>query len=152
MQVLMSIVSAVLLILIIHFVVSPKSSRLLRLTALAALVLIAISIGVCAIILVRGPATEDAVTIALPFLPESSPQPEKKSDLPTIIVFFAFFLILAAMIYFSAKKEKQRNDKEMKEKEAANSRGFQASSPVPDENASNEEVSTDDETFDIGLD
>ena len=149
MQVFLSILSVGLLGFIIYFAVSPKSSGLLRLTALAALGLIAISILVCGIMLIRGPS-EPVATIPLPFLPESSPPPEKKSDLPMLIGFLVVFLFLLALIYYSARKERQR--KEAMPKEPAKPKAAQTSDAEVKEESDTEKINLDDDTFDIGLD
>ena len=90
MQVVLVILSVGLLGLIIYFAVSPKSSRLLRLTALVALVLIGLSLGICGIFLIKGPGeTKEFIPLVLQ---ESQPQ-AKSSNTGAIITFFIVFPI-----------------------------------------------------------
>ena len=146
MQVFLAILSVGLLGLIIYFAVSPKSSGLLRLAALIALGLIAISIGVCAIFLVRGP-TEATDVIPLPFLPpDADPQPERKGDLPVIIGFLVLLLVLVGLIYYSSKKEKER--KALKAKEPAPARAYKPA-PEKKEEPDPNNINFDDDTFEI---
>ena len=97
MTVVLAILSVGLLGLIIYFAVSPKSSRLLKLTALIALVFIGLSLGVCGIFLIMGPE-ENPEHIPLPVLQELQPPPAKSGNMLEIIVFFVIFLIVLGVI------------------------------------------------------
>jgi len=146
MQVVLAIISLVLLGVIIYFVVSPKSSHLLRLSAIIALALIGLAVGVCGVFLLKGPA-EVKAEIPLPFLTEAEPKPKSKTNIGVIIGYFAVFVIIFGLVAYSSKKEKGR--KFEPEKKVVRNQDFQ----VVDDNAldiGNE--LKDDESFDIGLD
>jgi len=133
-----------LLGVIIFFVVSPKSSRLLRMSAIIALALIGLSLAVCGVFLIRGPAKDDTA-IPLPFLVDAQPKPEPKSDKGVIIGYFVAFFIIAGLVAYSSKKEKTR--KYEPEKKAVKKEVFQSD----DENKLNLGAAPgDDESFDIG--
>jgi amino acid transporter len=146
MQAVLVIISLALLGVIIFFVVSPKSSRLLRLSAIIALALIGLAIGVCGVFLIRGPA-EVETAIPLPFLIDAEPKPKTKTNVGVVIGYFAAFVIIFALVAYSSKKEKQRKYEPVKK--AARNDAFQS----VDENKLDLEQETDyDESFDIGLD
>ena len=109
-----AIISVVLLGVIIHFVVSPKSSRLLRLVAIVALGFIGLSLGICGIVLIRGPS-EDPEAIALPFLLDpSEQQPAKTNNVTMIITFLIIFLIIAGLIVRTSLNEKKKHKKSVR--------------------------------------
>ena len=110
MLVVLIIVSAGLLGLIIYFAVSPKSSRLLKLVALAALVLIVLSIGICSVILIRGPG-EDPNAMALPIFQDAAPTPAKKGNLPAILIFLLVFVVILGMIVLIAQRDNLKKSK-----------------------------------------
>jgi len=146
MQVVLGIISFVLLGIIIYFVVSPKSSRLLRMTAIIALSLIGLAVGVCGVFLLRGPA-EVETEIPLPFLTDAEPRPKTKTNVGVVIGYFVAFVIIFALVAYSSKKERER--KHEPAKKAVRKQDFQ----VVDEgelDIGNE--LGDDESFDIGLD
>jgi hypothetical protein len=146
MQVVLVILSLTLLGAIIYFVVSPKSSRLLRVSGIIALVLIGLALGVCGIVLVRGPAeVEDA--IPLPFLLDAEPKPKNKTNIGVIIGYFAAFAVIFGLVAYSAKKEKQRKYEPVKK--AVKREDFQS---VNENGLDLEHDSIDDESFDIGID
>jgi len=146
MQVVLGIISVVLLGVIIYFLVSPKSSHLLRLSAIIALVLIGLAVGVCGVFLLKGPAKVET-TIPLPFLTDAEPKPKSKTNIGVVIGYFVVFAIIFGLVAYSSKKEKTRKYKP--EKKETKSQDFQ----VVDDNALDigQELN-DDESFDIGLD
>ena len=146
MQVFLGIISVVFLGGIIYFVVSPKSSRLLRLSAIIALALIAISVGVCGVFLIRGPSEAES-TIPLPFLADAGPKPKAKTSIGVIIAYFAAFAFIVGLVAYSSKKEKAK--KYEPAKKVPKKQDFEAA----DENAL--DIGHDlnnDESFDIGID
>jgi hypothetical protein len=146
MQVVLVIISLPLLGAIIYFMVSPKSSRLLRISAIGALALIGLAVGVCGVFLLRGPAKVEA-EIPLPFLLDAEPKQENKTNVGLIIGYFAAFALIFGLVAYSSKKEKQRKDEPVKK--PARKEAFQSA----DENKLDlEQVTGDDESFDIGLD
>ena len=147
MQVVLIILSVGLLGVIIYFAVSPKSSRLLKTSALIALGLIALSIGICGIFIIRGPAKSQAA-VPLPFIVDNSP-PVKKSNTPMILSFAVVFLfILGLTVYLTVKERKTLASAN---KKPAAAPAFQSSVPQ-DESAEEEQITMDDDSFDIGLD
>jgi len=102
------IISVGLLGVIIYLVVSPKSSRLLRLSGIIALGLIGLSLGICGIFLVRGGGSSHATAIVpLPFLPEDAPPP-KNTNLPVVISFFLVFLFILGLIVVTTIRDKNK--------------------------------------------
>ena len=144
MQVVLSVISLGLLGLIIYFAVSPKSSRILRLSAFAALGLIGISLVVCGIFIIRGPG-ESAEIIPLPVFEEAKPA-AKSGNMATVVVFFIIFVLVLALIVFLAirdQKKKGKGQVKGPEKEAA----FSATDELEIEDPSINE----DDSFDIEM-
>jgi len=106
MQVVLIILSVGLLGLIIYFAVSPKSSKLLKRSAFAALGLIVISIGVCVFLLIKGPG-QDPAAIALPVFQDTPTMPASKTNVPAIIVFIVVLLGILGLIVFGVKKDQR---------------------------------------------
>ena len=145
MQVVLIIISVGLLGVIIYFLISPKSSRLLRISAIIALGLIGISLAVCGIFLIRGPSESNAV-IPLPFLPDDTPPKAKNTNIPVIIVFLLSFFVIIGIVVRTSLNEK--NKKYAPEKKKAEVDVFQPSDDLGIENT----PLLDDDSFDIGLD
>ena len=146
MQVVLGIISFVLLGVIIYFLVSPKSSRLLRMSAIIALSLIGLAIGVCGVFLLRGPAKVET-EIPLPFLTDAEPKPQNKSNVGVIIGYFVIFAIVASLVIYSSRKEKEKKQEPVKKPERK--QDFK----IADEHELDiGNTSTDDESFDIGID
>ena len=146
MQVVLAIISVALLGVIIYFVISPKSSRLLRISAIIALALIALAVGVCGVFLIRGPAEVDTA-IPLPFLTDAGPKPKAKTNIGVIIGYFVVFAVIFGLVAYSSKKEKGR--KYETEKKPAKKEVFKS----VDDNKLDLDAPGDDESFDItGLD
>jgi len=146
MQIVLGIISFVLLGVIIYFLVSPKSSRLLRMSAIIALSLIGLAIGVCGVFLLRGPAKVET-EIPLPFLTDAEPKPQNKSNVGVIIGYFVIFAIVASLVIYSSRKEKEKKQEPVKKPERK--QDFK----IADEHELDiGNTSTDDESFDIGID
>jgi len=147
MQVVLAIISVALLGVIIYFVISPKSSRLLRISAIIALALIALAVGVCGVFLIRGPAEVDTA-IPLPFLTDAESKPKAKTNIGVIIGYFAIFAIILGLVAYSSRKEKERKYEPVKK--TVKKEVFQSA----DENKLDlGQEPGDDESFDIsGLD
>jgi len=144
MQVFLGIISIAFLGGIIYFVISSKSSRLLRISAIIALALIGLSLGVCGVFLLRGPAKSDT-TVPLPFLIDAQPKPVSKVNIGVIIGYFAAFAIIGGLVAYSSKKEKAK--KYEPEKKVVKKAVF----PSADENKLDLGAAPgDDESFDIG--
>jgi membrane associated rhomboid family serine protease len=106
MQVVLIILSVGLLGVIIYFALSPKSSRLLKLSARIALGLIALAVGICCIFLIKGPS-DKTPDISLPIFQDSEPVP-KKSNAGAVWIFLVIMLAMIAFIVFLSLKD-QRN-------------------------------------------
>ena len=146
MPVVLIILSVGLLGLIIYFAVSPKSSRLLRLTAIGALALIGLSIGICGFFLIRGPSSNDD-TLPLPVFQDASPQPVKNNNIIVMIVFLAvLLLILGASIIISLRDQKKTGTGAVKNTLAPKL----ATPDIPDNDESL--FDDDDESFEIETD
>jgi len=118
MLIVLGILSAGLLGLIIYFIVSSKSSRLLRLSALIALGFIALSIGVCGILIIMGPKKEKA-EIALPFLQDAAPPAKTGSSFAAILIFLVLFLLIVGItIYLSLGNQKKNLEEAKRNKKA----------------------------------
>ena len=144
MVVVLVILSLGLLGVIIYFLISPKSSRILRISAIIALGLIGLSLAVCGIFLIKGPSQGDTV-LPLPFLPEDTPQNAKKTDLPVILTFLVAFLFIVVLVVRTSMKEK--NLKIKPANKAPDVDVFQASDDL-----NLDQTPLDDDSFDIGLD
>ena len=145
MPIVLIIFSVGLLGVIIYFVVSPKSSRLLRISGIIALGLIGLSLAVCGFFLIKGPS-QGEVFLPLPFLPDDAPQPAKKTNIPVIISFLLVFLVILGLIVITSIKEKQR--KYVPEKKVIKHEAFKTGDDL--EIAETPLVA--DDSFDIGLD
>jgi amino acid transporter len=146
MQVVLGIISFVLLVVIIYFLVSPNSSRLLRISAIIALSLIGLAIGVCGVFLIRGPA-KVVTEIPLPFLTDAETKQQNKTNVGVIIGYFVVFAIIFGLVAYSSKKEKEKKQEPVKKPERK--QDFK----IVDDNeldiGSNSVA--DDESFDIGI-
>jgi amino acid transporter len=146
MQVVLGIISFALLGVIIYFLVSPKSSRLLRISAIIALTLIGLAIGVCAIFLVRGPAKVET-DIPLPFLTDAGPKPQNKSNVGLIIGYFVVFAIIFGLVAYSFRKEREKKQEPVKKPDRK--QDFKIADDHELDIGNN---SADDDSFDIGID
>lgn len=155
MQIALIILSAGLLGVIIYFAVSPKSSRLLKISALGALALIAISLGICGFFLVRGPV-EKAVEIPFPVFDAPPEEPAQKGNISVLIVFLAIFFVIMGMITMIALRDyRNRNGTAKKDdgKPAApvrNNVDVDLNRKIPDTKFNDDKF--DDESFDIDVD
>ena len=98
MQVVLAIISVVLLGMIINFAVSRKSSRLLRLVALAALGLIGLSLGVASIFLAASGSNHETEEEHLPIFLDAPTEAPESSNTVEIIVFLAILSVIIALI------------------------------------------------------
>jgi amino acid transporter len=146
MQVVLGIVSVILLGVIIYFVISPKSSRLLRMSAIIALGLIGLAVGVCGVFLLKGPAKVET-DIPLPFLIDAQPKPETKTNVGVIIGYFVAFAFILGLVAYSSRKEKGRKYEPVKK--AAKKEAFQSAN---ENKLDLGQEPGNDESFDIGLD
>jgi formate-dependent nitrite reductase membrane component NrfD len=113
MIVFLLILSAGLLGVIIYFAFSPKSSRLLRLSAILALGLICASLVVAGIFLIKGPAEEED-DILFPFFNDAAASPAKKGTPVMDIVIVALLLFILILVIYRAVKDHRKADAEKK--------------------------------------
>jgi len=130
-----------LLGVIIFFAVSPKSSKLLRLTAIVALGLIVISLVVCGIFIIKGPP-EDPEFIVLPIFHDTEPQVKKPIRVLDLVILSVFIIGLSLVIAKAAKDQKKMQSAATKKKET---RPF--SGAIPDSNIAVNE--SDEDSFDF---
>jgi len=152
MLVVLAILSAGLLGFIIYLAFSPKSSRLMKRAALIALGLIVLSVGICAIFLIIGPAEDDDI-VPFPVFADTPPAPPRQENVVETVIFATVFLIIMAVIVALAVRDRRRKETQIKnpEKKPALTNtdpldGFGGSSAEKDSN------NMDDLDFDLGLD
>jgi hypothetical protein len=100
--------SVILLGLIVYYALSPRSSKILRLSALGALGAIMLSIVICVIIIFAGPGGNDE-----PVMPDffaAEPIQDAPKDDFTFLVLPAVLLLafLGTVIFFAMRERKQR--------------------------------------------
>ena len=114
MQVVLIILSAGLLGMIIYFAASSSSSRLLKRVSIIAMGLIALSLVIAGILVIRGPGeTEEIVLPAV--LGQQAPE-ASSTNYFGIIVFLLLFLLIIGLIIAVTHKNSQK--KEMHRKNA----------------------------------
>lgn len=102
----MIVLSVGLLGVILYFAISPKSSRILRLAAIVALALIALSLGIAGFFLIAGPS-QDGTFIPHPVF-EGMEQPAQKKNTGLTIAFLVVFIVMMATVVILARKEQQK--------------------------------------------
>jgi len=113
MQIFMLILSVGFLGVIVYLAVSPKSSRLVKMVAIAALILAGLTIGVCAFLLIKGPA-QDPEAIPLPVFQDMPTEPAKKSNIMSFLIFFAFLFAVLGIIIYVAIRDRKKTQKPVK--------------------------------------
>ena len=152
MQVVLVIFSVVLLCVIINYAVSPKSSRLLKMAALIALGLIALSLGVASVILAINSFSEEADEERLPIFLEA--QKDAPKDRGNWVEIIAFLLIVAALVTLIAvETSKDRKKKLAEAKKAGASPIYQNAGKQDDLELKGEEapVKAKDDEFDLNM-
>ena len=152
MQVVLIILSIGLLGLIINYAVSSKSSKFLRLAALIALGLIAVSLGVASIIIGINGAEQEAEEIHLPIFLEAPKETPKKGNIVEIII---FLVILSSIVVLIVVVTSRENKKKLAEaKKAGASPIFQNAGKHDDldlKTAGQPEKAKDDDGFNLEL-
>ena len=97
--------SVLLLGVIVFFAVSPKSSRLLRLTAIIALGLICVSLIISGIVIVIGPS-EDPSIIVLPVFQDSAPEVKSGFRITDLLIILVILGVLSFIIVKALKDQK----------------------------------------------
>ena len=117
MLIVSAIFSVGLLGVIIYFAVSPKSSKLLKYSAIIALVLIGISLVICGIFLIKGPA-EGSGIIPLAILPDAAPQVKRSFNVADILIIMAMLTVLVLVIIKALRDQKKAQKPQQQLKEA----------------------------------
>ncbi|MDR1801977.1 MAG: hypothetical protein LBQ94_00085 [Treponema sp.] len=150
MQVFLIILSVILLGVIINYAFSVKSSRILKLAAIGALVLIALSIGVATIVIVLNNFKQVNEEEQLPIFLEAQRAAPNTGNLVEIIIslaILAFLIILVAVAYSRERK------KMLAEAKKAGSRRFPSAAQTSDTDQEAEEApaKAKDGEFDLDL-
>jgi ABC-type lipoprotein release transport system permease subunit len=149
MQVVLIILSVGLLGVIIFFAVSPKSSRIVRLAAIAAMVLIGISLGIASIIIVlkiRDKARQDSLPIFVD--PQRAP-PTSRADFVEIIVFLSILVVVIGLIVFMSHIDRKRRLLEEAKKPASSYSSAAKTAEEPKAEESHDKSKEDEFSLDI---
>ena len=146
MQVVLIILSVGLLGLIIYFAVSPKSSKLLKMSALIALGLIVISIGVCVFLLIKGPSSDPAA-ISLPVFQDTPTMPAKRTNVPAIVIFILILVAISGLILVGIKRDRHESNEPASESKPPSAFSDNNDLGLGDEPA----MKDDDDSFNIDL-
>ena len=97
---------------IIYLFLSPKSSKVLKFTALGALVLSGIAILVCGFVLVFGSPDEKTDPYAFPLAVGGAPQSGPKTNVVELTIFLVvLLLILGIIVLLGFRNQKKRTAK-----------------------------------------
>jgi len=146
MQVVLIILSAGLLGLIIYFAFSPKSSKLVKMSARIALGLIGISIIVCVVLLVKGPG-QDPAAISLPVFQDTPTTQARKTNIPAIIILILVLLAITGMIVVGIKRDKHESREPVSESKAPSTFNENEELELGDDPM----MKDDDDSFDIDI-
>jgi hypothetical protein len=114
MQVVLIILSVILLGFIIYYAVSSKSSRIVKLSALIALGLIGLSLGVASIVLVVNSSNHDDEEPRLPVFLNPTAETPKKSNTVEIIIFLVFLAAIIGLIAVVTSRDRKIRQQEAK--------------------------------------
>ncbi|MDR2177897.1 MAG: hypothetical protein LBP20_07665 [Treponema sp.] len=103
--------SVVLLGVIVYFALSPRSSKGLRLAALAALGAIMLAIVICAVIVFTNQGTVEEGPVMPDFYTASAPQSAPKGNSLILLLLAVFLLVFLGVVVFLAMKERQRQQR-----------------------------------------
>jgi flagellar basal body-associated protein FliL len=105
--IVLSVLSLGLLGLIVFFFFSKKSSPALKRAALGALAAIALSLGVCGFIVIRGPAAPEA-ELYLPVVTVTDQPPAKSANTAGLLVFLVILAALLGVIIFLGMRDQRK--------------------------------------------
>ena len=114
MQVVLIIISIVLLGFIIKYAVAQDSSRILKLSALIALGLIALSLGIASIVIAVNGSNKDAEETRLPVFLNVPVETPKKSNTVEMIVFLVFLSAIICLIAVITSRDHKKRLEEAK--------------------------------------
>ena len=148
MVVVLAILSVGLLGMIIFFAVSPKSSRLLRMSAIIALGVIGLSLLVSGFFIVKGPS-EEPVLIPLPVLTDA-PAPAKARFRVTDIVILLALLGVIGLVMAKAMRDQKKTERQTVK--PAKPQVFPDAEVLTKSLANDQTMNEEEDSFDIGLD
>jgi hypothetical protein len=102
--------SLVLLGLIVYYALSPRSSRILRFSALGALGAIMLSIVICVIVIFAGTGGNDEPVMPDFFAAEPL-QPAPRANFFVLFLLALFLLAFLGIVIFIAMRERRRGEK-----------------------------------------
>ncbi|MDR2094687.1 MAG: hypothetical protein LBP76_04110 [Treponema sp.] len=105
--IVLSVLSIGLLGLIVFFFFSKKSSRSLKRAALAALIVIGISLAVCGFFIIRGPGVSEA-ELYLPVTTVVDEPPVKGVNILSLLIFLVILTALLGVIIFIGMRDQRR--------------------------------------------
>jgi uncharacterized membrane protein len=105
--IVLSIISIGLLGLIVFFFFSKKSSRSLKRAALAALIVIGLSLAICGFFIIRGPAASEA-ELYLPLAAVTNEPPVKGVNVLGLLIFLVILVALLGLIIFIGMRDQRK--------------------------------------------
>ena len=105
MIIVLIILSVGLLGVIIYLTFSPKSSRLLKRSGIGALAAIFVAVGICVVLIIRGPQ-EDTSGIPMLFLLDAPVQPASRVNVVDIIILVVLMGAISLVILKALRDEK----------------------------------------------
>ena len=152
MQVVLIILSLGLLGVIIYYAVSSKSSRLLKLSALGALGLIVVSLGVASIIIALS-GDDDAGEAYVPIFVDAPEKPPERTNTVEMVIFLVILAAMMCLIAVIASRDRKKRLEE--EKKRGSSPLFKLDGKPDDLETKAEEPSPpkskDDDPFNLDL-
>jgi len=130
MQVVLAIISVILLGVIINYTFSPKSSRILKLVSLGALVLIALSLGTATIVITANHFKQVNEEEHLPIFLEAQRDAPKKGNLAYIIV--PLLVLAAIVVMIAVAYSRDRKERLAEAKKRGSSTRFSVADKTPD--------------------
>ena len=151
MQVVLVIISVILLGVIINFTFSPKSSRILKLVSLGALVLIALSLGIATIVITANNFKQVNEEEHLPIFLEAQRDEPKTNNLFHIIIPLLIFVVLVAIIAVAYSRDRKARLAEAKKRDASKRFSVADKPPDTDAEAGQAPAKAKDGEFDLDL-
>ena len=145
MIIVLGILAAIGLVGIIYLFKDEKSSRLLKLSALGALILIGLTIIVCSILLIFFEPAEVQDPYAFPIVPpQEQTEPQPASNILQLIIFLIIsILLLGFIVYIYMKQHKKHENKD----QSKNKSPPQASMPAVQNDFAEDDFNFDDSSF-----
>ncbi|WP_169312611.1 hypothetical protein [Leadbettera azotonutricia] len=103
----LGILAVGILVVIVYFFLSKKSSKTLKLAALGALILSGIALAVCAFFLFSGSGVSPAGPYDAPALTQAAP-PAKNTNITGLVIFLALLLAFFGFIIYLGMKDQKK--------------------------------------------